>query len=203
MSPVGRLHVLTDRFAVAASALRAGAPVVQVRVKGTPDRPVLELTRRVVDLAAAVGASVLVDDRVHVAVAAGADGAHVGADDLPVGDARRLLGPSRVLGATARDPLTARQHQADGATYLGVGPAYPTTTKGGLPDPLGPAGVAAVARAVEIPVIAIAGVTPDRVGELLDAGAHGVAVISAVGGAVDPAAATDAFLRALEREGAR
>jgi thiamine-phosphate pyrophosphorylase len=202
MPPLGRLHVVTDRFEVAQAALLAGAPVVQVRVKGAPDRHVLDLVRRIGRVAAATGGSVLVDDRVDLALAAGVDGAHVGDDDLPVADARRLLGADGVLGATARDPSAGLAHQAAGASYLGVGPAYPTVTKRGLPEPLGPAGVAAVAAAVTIPVIAIAGVTPGRVGELLDAGAHGVAVVGAIGAAPDPGGATEAFLEALARAGA-
>jgi thiamine-phosphate pyrophosphorylase len=88
---------------------------------------------------------------------------------------------------------------AAGADYLGVGPAYATTTKTGLPDPLGPAGVAAVAAAVDVPVIAIGGVTADRVGELVAAGSAGVAVVGAVSGARDPAAATRRLLRELDR----
>ena len=138
MVQLGRLHVVTDRFEVASAAIRAGAPVVQVRVKGVADRTVYDLVSRVRDVAASTGAMVLVNDRVGVAVATGVDGAHVGADDLPVAEARRVLGPGGVLGATARDPETARQHEAAGATYLGVGPAYLTTTKDGLPEPLGP-----------------------------------------------------------------
>jgi thiamine-phosphate pyrophosphorylase len=202
MEQLGRLHVVTDRFEVASAAIRAGAPVVQVRVKGVADRTVYDLACRVRDMAAATGAKVLVNDRVGVAVATGADGAHVGADDLPVAAARRVLGPGGVLGATARDPETAERHEAAGATYVGVGPAYLTMTKDGLPEPLGPVRVGAVARAVSIPVIAIAGVTPDRVAELLELGVHGVAVVAGIGGAADPAAATEAYLRALDRAGA-
>jgi thiamine-phosphate pyrophosphorylase len=202
MEQLGRLHVVTDRFEVASAAIRAGAPVVQVRVKGVADRTVYDLACRVRDMAAATGAKVLVNDRVGVAVATGADGAHVGADDLPVAAARRVLGPGGVLGATARDPETAQRHEAAGATYVGVGPAYLTMTKDGLPEPLGPVRVGAVARAVSIPVIAIAGVTPDRVAELLELGVHGVAVVAGIGGAADPAAATEAYLRALDRAGA-
>jgi thiamine-phosphate pyrophosphorylase len=202
MEQLGRLHVVTHPFEVASAAIPAGAPVVQVRVKGVADRTVYDLACRVRDMAAATGAKVLVNDRVGVAVATGADGAHVGADDLPVAAARRVLGPGGVLGATARDPETAERHEAAGATYVGVGPAYLTMTKDGLPEPLGPVRVGAVARAVSIPVIAIAGVTPDRVAELLELGVHGVAVVAGIGGAADPAAATEAYLRALDRAGA-
>lgn len=203
MGPPGHLHVLTDRFAVADAALRAGAPVVQVRVKDGGDRTVLDLVRRVQAVAATTGATVLVDDRVDVALAAGADGVHVGVDDLPVAACRRLLGAGAVVGASARDPERARVCEAAGASYLGVGPAHPTTTKAGLPPPFGPAGVAVVAAAVAIPVVAVGGVTPARVAPLLAAGASGVAVVSGIGAAADPGAATEAYLAALDREGVR
>src|SRR5438477_654123 len=184
--PIGRLHVITDTragrdpLAVVSAAVEAGAPVVQVRAKDLTDREMYDLTCRVLDVCFAYDATCLVDDRLHVALGAGAHGAHVGEHDLPVVVARRVLGPQLVLGATARVPETGRAHEADGATYLGVGPSYATSTKAGLPTALGPEGVRRVAAAVGIPVIAIAGVTADRVPELLDAGAYGVAVIGAV-----------------------
>jgi thiamine-phosphate pyrophosphorylase len=203
---LGRLHVITDTrpgrdpLALALAALEAGAPVVQVRGKDLTDRELYELSVRLVDACADHGATCIVDDRVHVALAAGAHGVHVGEHDLPVGAARRvvdLAGPGRLVGGTARDGTTARAHARDGADYLGVGPCFTTTTKPGLPAPLGVAGLRAVTEAVDIPVIAIAGVTPARVRELLDAGAYGVAVIGAVSDAPDPRAAVAAFLDAL------
>jgi len=202
--PIGRLHVVTDTrpgrdpIRTVSAALDAGAPVVQVRAKHLTDRDLYDLAGRVAELCAEHGALCVVNDRPDVALAVDAGGAHVGADDLPVPAARRVLGQRRVLGATARDAATARSHEAAGASYLGVGPAYATTTKAGLPDPLGPAGVGAVAAAVQIPVVAVAAVTAARVGELIAAGAHGVAVVSAISDAEDPGAATAALLRALE-----
>ncbi|MBO0729889.1 MAG: thiamine phosphate synthase, partial [Acidimicrobiaceae bacterium] len=133
-----------------------------------------------------------------VALATGA-GVHLGAEDLPVAVARRLLGPDAVVGGTARNPGTATALVEAGATYLGVGPCYTTATKDGLPPAIGPGGVAAVAGAVDIPVIAIGGVTLDRVPELLAAGAYGVAVVDAVAGAPDPDAAVRELLDALVR----
>jgi thiamine-phosphate pyrophosphorylase len=140
-----------------------------------------------------------VTDRLHLARAAGAAGGPVGAADLPVAAARRVLGPDAVLGATARTPEQARAAVAAGASYLGVGPAYATVTKEGLPAPIGPVGVAAVVAAVPgVPVIAIGGVTAARVPELLAAGAYGVAVVGAVSAAPDPGDAAGALLAALE-----
>lgn len=203
MDPLGRLHILTDTVVVAEAALAAGAPVVQVRLADhRTDREAYQVAYQICGLARARGAICLINDRLDVALAVGADGAHVGADDLPVAAARRVLGPAAILGVSCRDPGAARAAFAAGATYLGVGPAYASDSKPGLPAPIGPAGVAAVAGAVPaVPVIAIGGVTADRVGPLLTAGAYGVAVIGAVGGAGDPAAATRGLLDALEVAG--
>ncbi|WP_419848942.1 thiamine phosphate synthase [Candidatus Poriferisocius sp.] len=198
MTPhVPRLHVIADCASLADEAVRGGAPAVQVRIKGSGDAAVLAECQRIVAAAHRSQAMVIVNDRADIALAAGADGVHGGADDLPVSVLRRLLGPDRLVGGTARDPETALRHQADGASYVGVGPVYATATKDGLPDPLGPAGVEKVATAVDIPVIAIAGITAARVQEMLDAGAHGVAVIGAVAHASDPAVATAELLEAL------
>jgi thiamine-phosphate pyrophosphorylase len=143
------------------------------------------------------GALCLVDDRVDVALAVGAGGTHLGAHDLPLAAARRIAGPDHVLGGTARDPRLARELVASGATYLGVGPTAATSTKDGLPSPLGVAAVGAVAAAVDVPVIAIGGVTAAHVPDLLSAGVHGIAVVAAVSEAADPAEAVRALLRAL------
>ncbi len=170
---------------------------MQMRIKDVSDAEVLAECRRMVAAAHAVDGVVIVNDRADIALAAEADGVHGGADDLPVAMLRHLLGPDRLVGGTARDPETALRHQDDGASYVGVGPVYTTDTKPGLPEPLGPAGVANVVAVVGIPVIAIAGITASRIPELLDAGAHGVAVIGAVAHAVDPAAATAELMEAL------
>ncbi|HET7397966.1 MAG TPA: thiamine phosphate synthase [Intrasporangium sp.] len=203
---VPRLHVLTDTrggrdpLPDVHAALRGGAGVIQVRAKECTDRAAVALTRAVLEAAAPYAALVLVDDRVDVALVAGAHGVHVGEHDLEVADVRALAGRRFVVGATARTPSAARAAQEAGATYLGVGPAAPTSTKAGLPAALGPEGIGAVAAATSLPVIAIGGVTADLVPRLVLAGAHGVAVVSAVSQAPDPAAATAAFAAALPGE---
>jgi thiamine-phosphate pyrophosphorylase len=197
--PIGRLHVLTDSLAIADAALAAGAPTIQVRCKRRTDAELYELVVRVVGLARPRGATVLVNDRVDVALAAGADGVHLGQHDLPVPAARRVLGADLLLGGTARDPETARAHERAGADLLGVGPTFATASKEGLPPPLGVERVGEVAAAVAIPVIAIAGIDEGRVPALLDAGAHGVAVIGAIANDPDPFQATRRLLRALDR----
>lgn len=191
---IPKLHVVTPpgidapSFDTTRALLDVGAPLVQVRTKDVDDRARLEAAKAVVDAARAAGAVCLVNDRVDVALAAGADGVHVGAADLPPVVARRLLGPVAIVGATCRNAEQARRAEADGASYVGVGPVYATSTKTALPEPMGPGGVARVAAAVNIPVIAIAGVTAANAGAVLDAGAWGVAVVGAVYGAEDPVA---------------
>lgn len=206
---VAGLHVLTDvrggrdALAIVSAAVSAGAPVVQIRAKDRTDRVLYEFARRVVEICTASGTTCLVNDRVDVALAVGAAGTHLGADDLPISAVRRVAGPGHLIGGTARDPVDAAELVAEGADYLGVGPAYPSTTKAGLPAALGPAGIAAVAGAVDVPVIAIGGVSAERVPELVAAGVRGVAVVTAVSAASDPAAATRRLLRALSAPPAR
>lgn len=201
---VPHLHVLTrddTRVDHVRAVVAAGAPLLQVRLKAAGDREALERVRDVLDVTRPAGATCLVDDRVDVTVAADADGVHLGADDLPVSAARALVdgdGRHRLVGGTAREPATAIALAAEGADYLGVGPCYPTTSKTGLPTPGGPERIAAVAAAVDVPVIAIGGVTAARVPELLAAGAHGIAVIGAVWDADDPGSATTELLQALD-----
>ena len=206
------LHVITDaragRDAVAvvtaavAAARRLGASdrlAIQVRVEDdVTDRSAYELASAVLGVCRPAGVMCLVNDLLHVALAVGADGAHVGADDLPVAAARKVLGPAAVLGGTCRDEAAARAAVADGASYLGVGPAFATVTKTGLPAPLGVAKIGAVVRAVPgVPIVAIGGVTADNAGELRRAGAAAVAVVGAVANAADPDEATGRLLKVL------
>lgn len=200
---LGRLHVLTDArdgrdaMGVAARAIEAGAPVMQLRVKGCTDRELYDLGTRLMAICTRYGTTCIVNDRVDIALAIGAHGTHLGADDLSVTAVRRVAGPGHLIGGTSREPGHAATLVAEGADYLGVGPAYPTSTKDGLPAPLGPERIGAVARAVPVPVIAIGGVTADRIPQLIEAGAYGVAVVGAVSDATDQARATRVLLAAL------
>jgi len=192
---LGRLHRITDtRFgrdpvAVLPAGLSAGVDVVQVRLKDLGDREVHAVTLEVVAMCAEYGALCVVDDRLDVALTAGAAGVHLGAEDLPVDAARALAGPGFIIGATVRDPAGAIAAMAAGGSYLGVGPSFATATKAGLPSPIGPVGVGAVCAVATVPVIAIGGVRADRVAALVEAGVHGVAVVDAVYGAGDPTSA--------------
>jgi thiamine-phosphate pyrophosphorylase len=203
-----RLHLITDcrpgrdALVVVAAAVAVappGALAVQVRVEDdVTDRLAYDFALAVLEYCRPAEVLCLVNDRLHIALAVDAAGAHVGADDLPVGAARKVLGRTGVLGATCREPIGARSAVRAGASYLGVGPAYRSTTKDGLPSPLGPAGISAVAQAVPgTPVIAIGGVTAERVPGLRAAGAYGVAVVGALANAADPGRATAELVKAL------
>lgn len=187
---LGRLHVLVDSVALADAALDGGATTLQVRLKAGTDAERYRAASVIAERCRAAGAACLVNDRADVAVAVGADGVHVGAHDLPVDAVRRVVGPAAIVGGTARGPATARRLVDAGASYLGVGPTFATGSKDGLPEPIGLDGLRSVVQAVDVPVVAIAGITVERVDEVLAAGAWAVAVIGAVADAADPRAAT-------------
>jgi len=148
-------------------------------------------------LTRAHGGLLIVNDRVDVALAIDADGAHVGQDDLPAREARRLLGPDRLLGVSARTVEEAVRAAGEGADYIGFGPVFPTATKGDAGPPRGLEDLRRACRAVTVPIVAIGGITSDNVGDVLVAGAAGVAVIAAVVTAPDMAAATRTLREAI------
>jgi thiamine-phosphate pyrophosphorylase len=187
---------------VVEAALAAGAPAVQLRNKGEPARELLATGDALRVLTREAGALLFVNDRLDVALAVGADGIHVGPRDLPVRDIRRLVHPGFLIGRSADDPEVARQAVADGADYIGCGTVYPTATKADAGDVIGLAGLSRVAEAVPVPVVAIGGITVDRAPDVPATGAAGVAVVGAVMGAPDPAAATRRLLVAVVEGGA-
>ncbi|MCW2823284.1 MAG: thiamine-phosphate diphosphorylase [Aeromicrobium sp.] len=186
-----RIHLITHFDRLDHEALRlvtavvdAGVDAIQVRAKEATDRQLVVWTRAVVQAVHPRGAQVIVNDRLDLALAAGADGVHLGSDDLPVADARLLAPSGFLIGATCRGRADAQRARADGADYAGVGPVHASTTKTALPDPIGLDALSAAA--LTIPTIAIGGITADRVPTVLRAGAYGVAVVAAVWQALDP-----------------
>lgn len=199
-----RLIVLTDDVladrrggvrAVVARALEAGAPAVQLRMKSAGAGAMLRAAAPLREMTRAAGALFFVNDRVDVALAADADGVHLGPDDLPVGPVRRTLGDDLLVGFSADDPEVARRAVAEGADYIGCGTVYPTGSKDDAGRVIGPKGLDRVARAVSVPVVGIGGVTPERAREISRTRASGTAVISAVMGAEDPARAVRELMR--------
>lgn len=179
---------------VVRAALRGGAPAVQLRMKDAPAREMAALARTLLAETRAADALLFVNDRVDVALAAGADGAHVGQDDLPAAAARRIVPPGFLLGVSAETVELARAAEADGADYVGVGPVYATGSKADAGDAIGLGRITEVASAVRIPVVGIGGITARNAAAVVRAGAAGVAVISAVVRADDPEAAVRALL---------
>jgi thiamine-phosphate pyrophosphorylase len=180
-----RLARLTGLYAIAGgpelaaraeAAIDGGARVVQIRWKDAPAGAVLAAARRVVELARG-RALVIVNDRADLALLSGADGVHVGDDDLPVAEARRLLGPERLVGRTCRTFEDARRALADGADHVGFGPMFATTTKQLDVPPRPLAALREVADRLGAPVVAIAGITLANVGDVAATGAACAAVI--------------------------
>ena len=199
-----RLIVITDRDlaaprsigAVVEAALRAGAPAIQLRDKQASARELAELARALLPLTRAANALLFINDRVDVALATGADGVHLGPDDLPVDAARRIAGGALLIGASTDDPDRARQLERDGASYIGCGAVFGTNTKAVGGEKIGLARLDEVARAVRIPVVGIGGITPENSRALAHTAAAGAAVVSAVMAAADPEAATRALVAA-------
>ena len=182
-----------DLLDVVERALRAGAPAIQLRDKHLGSGDLLALAKKLRALTAEYEALLFVNDRVDVALLAGADGAHLGPDDLPVAAARRKVPSTFVLGASTDDPELARSLVADGADYIGCGAVWPTSSKADAGETIGLAGLERVVQAVAVPVLGIGGITPERADEVAEVGA-GMAVIGAVMGAPDPGAAVRALL---------
>ena len=177
---------------VVQSAIDGGVDVVQLREKEMSTRSRYELGQELRELTDAADVPLLVNDRVDIAQAIDADGVHVGDSDLPPEAARELLGPDAIVGYSASTVATAERAEAAGADYLGVGAVYGTSSKDVTDeeDGIGTDRIEKIARAVSIPVIGIGGITAENAEEVIDAGAAGVAVISAITATDDPQQAT-------------
>jgi thiamine-phosphate pyrophosphorylase len=160
--------------------IRGGARLIQVRDKDTPVRELLLDLQRTVELAARHGAAIVVNDRVDLALLAGAAGVHVGQDDLPPAAARRVLGPRALVGCSSHTAGQFRSPWADPADYVAFGPIFPTATKRDAAATVGLQALRRITRGATRPVVAIGGIGLEQVREVLEAGAASAAVISAV-----------------------
>jgi len=185
---------------VAELCIEGGASALQVREKDMDAREFLSVIRRAMEIARPAGVPVIVNDRADLAMLAGAAGVHVGQSDLSVRDVRRLAGASLLVGVSTTNPEQARRAAADGADYCGVGPMFATTTK-----ERAPAGVAYLREYLGetacrgVPHLAIGGISPDNVGELVEAGCRGVAVSGGVCRSSDPRGVCERLVAALQR----
>jgi len=174
-----------SQLEIVRAAIKGGATLIQFREKKGGTRELIETGEALRAATREAGVPLIVNDRLDVALAVDADGAHVGQDDLPAALARRLIGPDGILGVSAASLGEALKAEREGADYLGVGPIFPTGSKADAAPPMGLSGLSAVAARVHIPVVAIGGVGPENVEAVVGAGADGAAVVSAVVGADD------------------
>ena len=207
MKKIGKLHILTDtvlqsRFShmeITRLAIAGGADTIQYRQKSGSTREMIEIARNMKRLCSEAGVTFIVNDRLDVAIAAEADGVHLGQDDFPIPMARELLGEGRIIGGSAATLDEARKCLSEGAEYVGFGPVYPTSSK----DDAGPvSGIDILKQVVEIiplPIIAIGGVGAENIPDVMRTGAHGIAVISAVCCQDDPEKATRSLYQALNK----
>ncbi|HXS10030.1 MAG TPA: thiamine phosphate synthase [Candidatus Krumholzibacteria bacterium] len=195
---IGRLVVISDttiqwRFnheQLAELACAGGANVIQLRDKVLPNDEFARVGERVLAICRAHNAQLIINDRVHVAKSVGADGVHVGRGDMTVQDARVVMGSLAVVGTSAANADEAQLAHRAGADYVGVGHVFMTTSKHKEGSPIGLETLADACRNTSRPVIAIGGINAENAAGVMQAGAHGIAVISAVCAADDPRAAT-------------
>jgi len=178
----------------AQAAVRGGATMIQLRLKDADARTLVEVARSLVK-ALPAGVPLVVNDRLDVALAAGAAGVHVGPDDLPAAAIRRLVPPQFLVGASVG--TDAEIALAQGADYVGIGPIYDTVSKADAGSAIGPVTFARLARACMLPAVAIGGLDAGNAAGVMIAGAAGVAVIRAVMGSADPEAAARALRAAI------
>ena len=203
---IGRLHVLTDFLfqqsyahdELARLAIEGGADTIQFRQKAGNYRHKIFAAKRTAAICQAAGCTLIIDDHLDIMQAVGAQGVHLGRTDFPVEDARRVLGPDKIIGATANSLKEVTAGAEAGADYIGFGPIYYSDSKANLAQVQGIEGLRKACEMVDVPVIAIAGITVERVPEVLEAGAHGMAIMSAISTARDPRETTRAFRNAID-----
>lgn len=177
--------------------LRGGVDVLQLREKNLSDAEMLRRVRELRELTREHGALLIVNDRCDMALLAEADGVHLGQEDLPVEEARGLVGEEVIVGLSTHNVEQAASAAEQGADYIGVGPAFATATKG-YTSGGGAELVEELCAATELPAVAVGGITPEKAGRVVAAGARAVAACGALCGVEDPEAAARAFRRAVE-----
>jgi thiamine-phosphate pyrophosphorylase len=203
---IGRFHVITDsclqtkfsHLELAELAIAGGADTIQFREKDGETRQMIRVAEEMQALCNRGGVTFIINDRVDIAMASSSDGVHLGQNDFPISRARKLLGEEVIIGGSAGSLEEARKCFLEGADYIGFGPIYPTLSK----EDAGPAGglrlLKQVVNEIPLPIIAIGGITRDNTPLVIQAGVHGIAVISAFCCQKDPAGAAKYLRRLLE-----
>jgi len=202
-----KLYLITDRklfhaqcefYLALETALMAGVKFIQLREKHLPERMILDMAYWVLELAREYGAKLLVNDRVDIALAAGADGVHLGQKSLPAHAVRKITGDDFLIGVSTHSLHEALEAEKDGADFITLGPIYHTPSKARYGEPIGVDVIRQVKSRVSVPVLAIGGIKTDTVHEVLNAGADGVAVISGILTAENIRGTTEEFLRLVQ-----
>lgn len=201
-----RLYVVSDRDLaggrpeedILRAAAAGGATAFQLRGKDWDGNELYQVGRRLAAVSHQLGVLFIVNDRVDIALACDADGVHLGQSDLPLGAARALLGPHRVIGVTASTTEQARIAERNGSDYIGASPVWTTPTKTDTNAALGLEGLEDMCQAVSIPVVGIGGINEKNAARVMRAGAAGIAVVSAVVSHPDPRAASSGLLQAMD-----
>lgn len=189
-----KLYLVTDRDLscgrsleeIVCEAIEGGVTMVQLREKDAPTGEFVKQGRRLMSVLKPLGVPLIINDRVDVALAVDADGVHIGQSDMPYEDARRLLGPDKIIGLSVENMNDLRKANELDVDYVGISPVYGTPTKTDTAEPFGLEGLR---RAVELsahPTVAIGGMNASTIGEVFEAGADGVAVVSAICSAASP-----------------
>ena len=200
-----RLYLVTNRYQDSVesflekieTACRAGVTIVQLREKNLTTNQYYQLAKQVKEITDAYQVPLIIDDRLDVCLAVDAAGLHIGDDELPVSVARQVLGPDKILGVTAKTVKRALEAEEGGADYLGTGAIFPTTTKENAPITL-ISTLKTICQKVDIPVVAIGGLTSENIDQLTGTGIAGVAVVRDLMQAEDIEAKTQAFLIKLD-----
>jgi thiamine-phosphate pyrophosphorylase len=206
-APEYLLYLVTDtglsrgrsHLSVVEAAIRGGVTVVQYREKNASTGRMIKEASELCHLCRMVGVPLIINDRLDVALAVDADGVHLGQDDLPASVARRLLDGKKILGVSASSVEEAKKAVDDGADYIGASPVFSTPTKLDAPPPLGIEELRRISAAVKIPVVAIGGITRQNAAAIMETGAAGIAVVSALVAAEDVEGAASALRAIVEK----
>ena len=194
MKKIGKLCVITDtviqnRYShidIAEMAINGGADMIQLRDKELPAGELIDIAKIICKLCRRKNVTFIMNDRADIALLSDADGVHLGINDLPVKEARNLLGKDKIIGGTAHTLKEALEAEEQGADYIGYGHIYRTFSKFKPEKPKGIAGLKNILDHIKTPVIAVGGINHDNSRDIISAGCHGVAVIGAVAGSDNP-----------------
>ncbi len=199
------LYVVTDRYLsgklppgkVVEQAIQGGATCIQLRDKEGDGGDLFKIALELKEITQKRNITFIINDRLDIALAVKADGVHLGQEDLPAGIARRIMPPEMILGVSANTVQQALEAQEAGASYLGIGPVFSTTTKTDARPPIGLGTLSEICSTVDIPVVGIGGIDAGNAGLVIEAGAQGVAVVSFVVGAEDIIGAAEKISRSV------